>query len=258
MSLIFYDTETTGLDPYFDQILQFAAIKTDEDFNELDRYEIRCRLLPHIVPHPMAMLVTGVTTELLTDPKLPSHYEMMSAIRKKLMGWGQATYVGYNSIRYDEAMLRSAFYQTLHPIYLTNTNGNGRTDALQLMQAASVFAPGLLNIPVSDKGKPVFKLDQLAPANGFSHEHAHDALADVEATIYMTKKVADAVPELWRRLRACGEKRRVVDFIESNPAFLLTEFYFNTGYSRPVAPLGQSPKTLQSSSRFHWMMRLTS
>lgn len=241
MSLIFYDTETTGLDPYFDQVLQFAAIKTDEDFNELDRFEIRCRLLPHIVPHPMAMLVTGVTADMLTDSELPSHYEMMSAIRNKLMSWGQAIYIGYNSIRYDEAMLRSAFYQTLHPIYLTNTNGNGRTDALQLMQAASVFAPGLLNIPVNDKGKPVFKLDQLAPANGFSHEHAHDALADVEATIYMAKRVADEAPELWRRLRACGEKRRVVDFIESSPAFLLTEFYFNTGYSRPVAPIGNNP-----------------
>ena len=50
MNFVFYDTETTGTDTTFDQILQFAAIRTDDDLNELDRFEIRCRLLPHVVP----------------------------------------------------------------------------------------------------------------------------------------------------------------------------------------------------------------
>jgi len=52
MNFIFYDTETTGLDTTFDQILQFAAILTDSDFNELDRFEMRCRIQPHITPSP--------------------------------------------------------------------------------------------------------------------------------------------------------------------------------------------------------------
>ena len=58
MDYIFYDTETTGLETAFAQILQFAAIKTDENLNELERFDIRCRLQPHIVPSPGAMLVT--------------------------------------------------------------------------------------------------------------------------------------------------------------------------------------------------------
>jgi exodeoxyribonuclease I len=49
-SFVFYDTETTGTDTAFDQIPQFAAIRTDEDLRELDRFNIRCRLLPHVVP----------------------------------------------------------------------------------------------------------------------------------------------------------------------------------------------------------------
>ena len=49
-SFVFYDTETTGTDTVFDQILQFAAILTDDNMRELDRFEIRCRLLPHVVP----------------------------------------------------------------------------------------------------------------------------------------------------------------------------------------------------------------
>jgi exonuclease I len=43
-SFVFYDTETTGTDTAFDQILQFAAIRTDDNMRELDRFEIRCRL----------------------------------------------------------------------------------------------------------------------------------------------------------------------------------------------------------------------
>ena len=47
MDFVFYDLETTGISPEFDQPLQFAAIWTDEDFVEKDRVNIRCRLAPN-------------------------------------------------------------------------------------------------------------------------------------------------------------------------------------------------------------------
>ena len=37
---LFYDLETTGLNPCFDQVLQFAAIRTDLSLNEIERHEI--------------------------------------------------------------------------------------------------------------------------------------------------------------------------------------------------------------------------
>ena len=43
MSFVFYDTETTGTNTAFDQILQFGAVKTNHELSELDRFEIRCR-----------------------------------------------------------------------------------------------------------------------------------------------------------------------------------------------------------------------
>ncbi|UTH45338.1 exonuclease domain-containing protein [Loktanella salsilacus] len=75
MAFVFYDTETTGTDTTFDQILQFAAILTDADLNEPDRFEVRCRLLPHVIPPPGALLATQMTPTMLTDPGLPSHNE---------------------------------------------------------------------------------------------------------------------------------------------------------------------------------------
>ncbi len=41
---LFYDIETTGLSKSFDQVLQFAAIRTDLNFQEIERYELKIKL----------------------------------------------------------------------------------------------------------------------------------------------------------------------------------------------------------------------
>lgn len=225
MTFIFYDTETTGTNSAFDQILQFAAIKTDADLNEVGRFEIRSRLLPYVVPSPHALRVTGLTIDDLLDEAHPSHYEMVSEIRRTLAGACPAAFVGYNSMKFDEEFLRQAFYQNLHPPYLTNTGGSRRADALHLIRAAAVLHPGAINIAVSDKGGPSFKLDRLAPANGFNHANAHDALADVEALIHLCRMVRDRCPDLWARFQRFASKPAVEDFLRRDDAFLLLEFH---------------------------------
>jgi hypothetical protein len=50
MTFAFYDFETTGISPAFDQPLQFAAILTDDAFREIERVNLRCRIAPHIIP----------------------------------------------------------------------------------------------------------------------------------------------------------------------------------------------------------------
>jgi exodeoxyribonuclease-1 len=101
-SFVFYDTETTGPDTVFDQILQFAAIRTDEELRELDRFNIRCRLLPHVVPAVGALHATRVSPKLLIDSALPTHYDAARQIARKLRDWSPSTMLGYNSISFDE------------------------------------------------------------------------------------------------------------------------------------------------------------
>ena len=48
MGFVFYDLETTGISPAYDQPLQFAAIRTDDNFTEIERINLRCRIAPHI------------------------------------------------------------------------------------------------------------------------------------------------------------------------------------------------------------------
>jgi exodeoxyribonuclease-1 len=248
MGFVFYDTETTGTDSAFDQILQFAAIHTDHELRELDRFEIRCRLSPHIVPSPGAMRVTKLEAARLFDPSLHSHYEMACQIRAKLLTWSPALFIGYNSLRFDEHLLRQAFYKSLHPPYLTNTNGNSRSDALRMVQAASLFAPNALTFPVGDDGQFVFKLDQVAPLNGFAHNHAHDALADVEATIFLCRAIVEKAPELWSAFMQFSQKATVADHISSEPIFSLSDFYFGNPYSWLVSTIGSNA---ENTSEFY-------
>ena len=241
MSFVFYDTETTGTNTAFDQILQFGAVKTDHELRELNRFEIRCRLLPHVVPSPGAMRVTGVTVAQLTDPDLPSHYEMVRAIKAKLDEWSPAIFIGHNSMTFDEHLLRQALYKTLHAPYLTNTNGNSRSDSLRIMQAVNLFQPGILSVPTSDKGRPTFKLDMLALANGHNHVAAHDAMGDVEAMIHMCRILAERAGGHWSNFVRFAQKAAVLDFAEGDEVFFLADIFFGKTYSWMVTTLGPNP-----------------
>ena len=241
MSLVFYDTETTGTNTAFDQILQFGAVKTDHELRELHRFEIRCRLLPHVVPSPGAMRVTGVTVDQFTNPDLPSHYEMVCAIKAKLTEWSPAIFIGHNSMIFDEPLLRQALYKTLHAPYLTNTNGNSRSDSLRIMQAVNLFQPGILSVPTNEKARPTFKLDMLAPANGFNHVAAHDAMGDVEAMIHMCRILAERAESHWSNFVRFSQKAAVLDFAEEDEVFSLTDTFYGKAYSWMVTALGPNP-----------------
>lgn len=240
MSYVFYDTETTGTNTFFDQILQFAAVRTDEEFNELERFEIRCRLLPHIIPSPIALNITGITIESLLDKNLPSHYEMVGTIKDKLEEWSPSIFVGWNSIGFDEELLRQAFYQNLYSPYLTNTQNNCRTDALPIVMSASHYQDSNIKVPKGSNGKTNFKLDQIAPANGFLNHNAHDAMGDVEATIHMCKLVDDNVPDCWSNAIRFSQKNAAVSFINDELIYMYTASYFGKTYTYPVTTLRQN------------------
>jgi len=241
MSFVFYDTETTGLNRSFDQILQFGAIQTDDDLNEIGRFDIRCRLLPHIVPSPKALCITNVAIEQLIDPSLPSHYEMMVKINSQLEVWSPSIFIGWNSIKFDEELLRNSFYQTLHRPYVTNTNGNCRCDALRIVQSSVLFDNNVIKTPTNYKNQPIFKLDQLAPVNGFSQHNAHEALGDVEATIHMCRLIKNSMPDHWSNSIRFAQKAAVKSFITEELVFSFTDIYYGKSYSFLMTTLGENP-----------------
>ena len=90
MHFAFYDLETTGISPAFDQPLQFAAILTDGKFREIERVNLRCRIAPHIIPSPWALAVTGIRPAQLVDPELPSLFKFTQEISALIERWSPA------------------------------------------------------------------------------------------------------------------------------------------------------------------------
>lgn len=212
---VFYDTETTGTSPKFDQILQFAAILTDEEFNELDHIDVRCRLLPYMVPAPGAMKVTGVTPEMLGDAPL-SYYEMARFVHDALSKWAPACFAGFNIIQFDEEAIRHMFWQNLLDPYITTGRGSSRLDLLKLCEVANAAQPGIIKTALTEKGNVSFKLDRIAPLNGFENHNAHDALGDVRATIFMAKILKERAPELFRHQIEMGDAKLAGKLVEDN------------------------------------------
>jgi exodeoxyribonuclease-1 len=213
---VFYDFETTGTSVTYAQPLQFAAIVTDESLNVLDTVDWRCRIAPHILPAPYALKVTNLAPEQVTNNNLQTAFEFAQNLYQFLEKWQPAIWLGYNTINFDEPMLRQLFYQNLQPnIYATSMNGNSRLDVMKMVWAAHSLHPDILTYPENDKGKASFKLDQLAPANGFAHENAHDALADVEATIFILNKIKTADPAFFDKLVKTQDKEYIGSLLRS-------------------------------------------
>lgn len=240
MTFVFYDTETTGTNTSFDQILQFAAIRTDDDLKEIDRFETRCSLDAHVVPSAGAFRVTGMTIGKVTAAGLPTHYEMVCNLKARLEKWCPTTFVGWNTLSFDENLLRQAFYKCLHPPYLTNTKGNQRSDILKLAQCVEAYAKDVLVVPLNEKGRPTYKLDRLAPANGFNDMKAHDAMGDVEATIFICRLIKNRAPDAWDHMLHCAAKSRVESVIKDSLIFVLRDYY-GALKEYPLTRLGDEP-----------------
>ncbi|OUV60651.1 MAG: exodeoxyribonuclease I [Candidatus Pelagibacter sp. TMED128] len=229
-NFVFYDFETSSSNKYWGQIIQIGAILTNDNLEELDRFDSRCRLSTGIIPEAMALIVNKSSPKMLKNSNL-SHYEMIRQFVETLKRWGKATYVGFNSIEFDEEFLRCTLFQTLEYPYITSTNGNTRGDILGLARAANLYYPNTLKNSVNIKGNDVYKLDQMAPLNGIEHGNAHSAIGDVIATIGIAKLIANKSPNVWKASMLTMDKNQTLGLIQKELLFCTNEYFY--GKSRP-------------------------
>lgn len=242
MAYVFYDTETTGLDKRFDHITQFAAVYTDENFTPKEHINLRCRIRPEIIPSIEALIKTNRTIGQLTDTTLPTNHEMMLAVKEKLEDWSPASFVGWNTIQFDEEFLRSGFYQNLLPPYLTSMPSNSRLDFFKLAHAVAALEPNSITIPVKSNGKRTFSLEAFAAANGFKNHIAHDALGDVYAVIHIARILKENSRLVWSLGNRFSNKRAAMDFIdECEPAIAIEPYYHETRHY-PFIKVGNDPQ----------------
>lgn len=219
-SFYWYDFETFGTEPAKDKPCQFAGIRTDENLNIIgEPLVIYCKPSNDMLPQPMACLITGITPQIAWQEGL-SEAEFCRQIHAE-MAQEHTCAVGYNSMRFDSEVLRYMFFRNFYDPYAHEyQNKNSRWDLIDLMRAAYALRPEGLNWPKHQEGehagKPSFKLENLSVDNGIEHSDAHDALADVIATIELAKKLKQAQPRLFDYALSLRNKNTVKDIVKQH------------------------------------------
>ncbi|WP_424405875.1 exodeoxyribonuclease I [Pasteurella sp. PK-2025] len=241
-SFFIYDYESFGVDPATDRPAQFAGIRTDIDFNIIgDPVMFYCKQTNDYLPAPEAVLVTGITPQECNEKGI-AEPEFADRILQEFSRPNTCV-MGFNNIRYDDEMTRYTFYRNfIDPYEYSWKNGNSRWDLLDLVRACYALRPEGINWAYDEEGMPSFRLEKLTKANGIEHSNAHDAMADVYATIAMAKLIKEKQPKLFQYFfehRGKKDIEALIDTVNLTPLVhvsgMLGNYRGNTTWIVPLA-----------------------
>ncbi|WP_075321103.1 exodeoxyribonuclease I [Histophilus somni] len=248
-SFFIYDYESFGINPATDRPAQFAGIRTDQDFNIIGEPVIfYCKQTDDYLPSPESVLVTGITPQICNEKGIPEP----EFAEKILAEFSQPNtcIMGYNNVRYDDEMTRYTFYRNfIDPYEYSWKNGNSRWDLIDVVRACYALRPDGINWAYDDDGMPSFRLEKLTQVNGIEHGNAHDAMADVYATIAMAKLIKQKQPKLFQFFfenRGKREVEKLIDIANMKPLVhvsgMLGNYRGNTSWVVPLAwhPINQN------------------
>lgn len=177
-SYVILDTETTGLNPLLDKIIQLSAIKYDSTGAPVDFYNTY--LNPGRPIPAGASRVNGITDDMVSiAPKAEEvHDAFLSFLEESLI-------VGYN-VNFDLRFLYSTFGDVF--------DGWGYVDTLPIARA-SLWVPD-------------YKLETVASYIGFQPTSSfHDSFTDCEAVAAVLQKIEPDLDNWNKEFRAvkCGE-----------------------------------------------------
>ncbi|OAI49254.1 hypothetical protein AYO45_03080 [Gammaproteobacteria bacterium SCGC AG-212-F23] len=177
---LFYDLETTGLNKSFDQILHFAAIRTDLNLNELNRYELIIKLNTDVIPAPQAMITHHMSLSDIASGI--SEWDAIQQIHQWMNQPGTIS-LGYNTLGFDDEFLRFSFYRNLLPPYTHQyANQCGRMDLYPMAILYFLFKNSVIRWPNQS-----LKLENINKENNFISGRSHHAMVDVEVTLALAK-----------------------------------------------------------------------
>lgn len=186
MKILYFDTETTGVDPRIHEIVQFAAI-VEVDGTVKEEVNWKCQPTKWEVLSPEALAVTGMTIEKLKESDPPA--VMMEKIRGLFDRYidkfdkSDKFYPAGHNVVFDLDFLQN-FWKQHGDQYGTGSYQNWR------VLDSRIFAHFLIvagKLQVED-----VKLETLCKHYGIEIS-AHDALSDIRATRQLIAKMMEAL-----------------------------------------------------------------
>ncbi len=244
-SFFWHDYETWGAQPAVDRPAQFAGVRTDLDFNPIGKpLVVYARPADDFLPQPEACLITGITPQLAREKGAPEA-DFFRFIHEELASPGTCA-LGYNTLRFDDEVTRYGLYRNFFDPYAREwQHGNSRWDMIDVVRLTHALRPEGIEWPEREPGVTSFRLEQLTAANGIEHSGAHDALADVHATIAMARLIRERQPRLFHFAFNNRDKRKLATQLNvraANPVLHVSARYpARLGCLAAVVPLAMHP-----------------
>ncbi|MBR6964823.1 exodeoxyribonuclease I [Candidatus Saccharibacteria bacterium] len=219
-TFFFYDLETSGLDSRDARIMQFAGQRTDLDLNPIgEPVNILLKLNDDTLPSPSAIAVTKITPQKTFVDGL-TEAEFAKFVTEEIFTPNTIA-VGYNTVRFDDEFMRHLFWRTFYdPYEFEWKDGRSRWDLLDVVRMTRALRPEGINWPVTEDGKATNRLELITKLNNISHENAHDAEADVQASIDVAKLIKEKQPELFNfllKIRNKNDVKKIVNLDDKKP-----------------------------------------
>lgn len=219
-SFFFYDLETSGFDPRSARVMQFGGQRTDMQLKPIgEPINVLIKMTPDVVPSPDAILVTGITPQQTLADGI-TEAEFLKLFYKEIYK-PDTIFAGFNSIRFDDEFMRFLHYRNYYDAYEWHWQDRcSRWDLLDVVRMTRALRPEGIEWPFAPDGKPTNRLEFLSKVNKLEHEHAHDALSDVRATIGVAKLIQDKQPDLFEFLLKMRDKKKVAALVTAGQPFV--------------------------------------
>jgi len=226
-SFFWYDLETSGISPREQRVMQFAGQRTDMNLKPIgEPVNLLIKLGEDILPDPDAVLLTGITPQATLQDGL-TEAEFLQFFHKEV-ATSDTIFAGYNTVRFDDEFMRFLNYRNFYDAYEWEyKDGKSRWDLLDVVRMTRALRPDGINWPMTDDGKPTNRLELITKLNDLDHEHAHDALNDVLASIAVAQLIKAKQPKLFDWLFNLRGKNDVKKFLDANPTFIYSSGRFS-------------------------------
>lgn len=224
--------------------MQFAGQRTSLDLEPIgEPVNVLIKLTPDILPDPDAILVTGITPQQTLRDGV-TEAEFLQQFAEDIATPG-TIFAGYNTVRFDDEFMRYMHYRNFYDPYGWQwQDGRSRWDLLDVVRMTRALRPDGIEWPFAPDGKPTVRLEFMTKVNKLLHDNAHDALADVQATIALARLVRSKQPKLFDYLLSMRDKKQVSTLVFGGQPFVYTSGKYPGEFEKTtvVATVAPHPK----------------
>lgn len=254
-SFFFYDLETSGFGAREARIMQFAGQRTNLDLKPVgDPVNLLIKLTDDILPDVDATLITGITPQMTLADGL-TEAEFLHEFENNVATPG-TIFIGFNTIRFDDEFMRCLHYRNFYDPYEWQwQDQRGKWDMLDVVRMTRALRPEGIEWPFDVHGKPTNRLELLTALNKLSHEHAHDALSDVHATIEVARLIQNKQSKLFEYLFSMRDKKKLAELVESGEPFVYTSGQYPGEFEKTTVAVHVCPHPKHNGSAYVYDLR---